>query len=337
MAGIYDSNLKQLVGAYAQDFVTWLLKGAAVIRELPTHLNRAIDVDSLYEVMLDGQKFIFHLEFQRSRDVDMAKRVLEYNVFASCKFDCTVVSFILYLKKESPIIESPLVRKLPNGEEILRFNFVTIKLWEISTDELKRTGLIGLLPLLPLTRDGAKQEVVEEVVIKLLDLSDKSMQASLLSITFTLASLAFNTQEDKNWLIGRFKMFQDILRDTEIYKLIMEEGHEKGVAEGIQKGVAEGIQKGRAEGIQKGRAEGKLEGIQEQQQRELEHQRQMLLRFVQARFPGLLQFATRQVATIRDINILENLIYKIGLTEEITDDEVRQVFNDLNKDEKDIS
>ena len=86
MAGIYDSNLKQLVGAYAQDFVTWLLKGATVIRELPTHLNRAIDVDSLYEVMLDGQKFIFHLEFQRSRDVDMAKRVLEYNVFASCKF-----------------------------------------------------------------------------------------------------------------------------------------------------------------------------------------------------------------------------------------------------------
>jgi len=321
MAGIYDSNLKQLVGAYAQDFVTWLLKGATVIRELPTHLNRAIDVDSLYEVMLDGQKFIFHLEFQRSRDVDMAKRVLEYNVFASCKFDCTVVSFILYLKKESPIIESPLVRKLPNGEEILRFNFVTIKLWEISTDELNRTGLIGLLPLLPLTREGAKQEVVEEVVIKLLDLSDKSMQASLLSITFTLASLAFNTQEDKNWLIGRFKMFQDILRDTEIYKLIMEEGHEKGVAEGIQKG----------------RAEGKLEGIQEQQQRELEHQRQMLLRFVQARFPSLLQFATRQVATITDINILENLIYKIGLAEEITEDEVRRMFSDLNKDEKDIS
>ena len=44
-------------------------------------------------------------------------------------------------------------------------------------------------------------------------------------------------------------MFQDILRDTEIYKLIAEEG----------------------------RAEEKLDGIQEQQQRELEHQRQMLL------------------------------------------------------------
>src|SRR3982074_3130110 len=120
MAGIYDSNLKQLVGAYAQDFVTWLLKDATVIRELSTHLNRAIDIDVLYQVMLDGQKFIFHLEFDGNRDVDMAKRVLEYNVFASCKFDCTVISFIIYLKKGSPVIESPLIRKLPNGEEILR-------------------------------------------------------------------------------------------------------------------------------------------------------------------------------------------------------------------------
>ena len=34
-----------------------------------------------YEVTLDGQGLIFHLEFQRHRDVDMAKRILEYNVY----------------------------------------------------------------------------------------------------------------------------------------------------------------------------------------------------------------------------------------------------------------
>ena len=33
----------------------------------------------------------------------MAKRILEYNVFASCKFDCPVISFVIYLKKESRV------------------------------------------------------------------------------------------------------------------------------------------------------------------------------------------------------------------------------------------
>lgn len=306
MAGIYDSNMKQLVGAYIQDFITWLLAGAVVTRELSGHLNRAIEVDILYEVMLDGQQLIFHLEFQRYRDVDMAKRVLEYNVYTSCKFDCTVVSFVIYLKKDGNVIESPLVRKLPNGEEILHFNFITIKLWEISTDDLKRKGLVGLLPLLPLTREGASQELVEEVVNKLLSLKDKSTQANLLSITFTLASLAFNKPEDKDWLRRRFRMFQDILRDTDIYKIIMEEGHEKGL----------------------------VEGIQLQQQRDLQHQREMFLRFVQARFPKLVHFANKQVAIITDGQILDDLIYKIGLTQ-LTEDELRKILLDLDVDNED--
>ena len=39
-----------------------------VVALLNTHLNRGIDID---------------------------KRVLEYNVFASCKYDCPVVSFVI--------------------------------------------------------------------------------------------------------------------------------------------------------------------------------------------------------------------------------------------------
>lgn len=123
MAGIWDSNLKRLVGANPQHFVTWLLAGAQVIRELSSHLNRAIDIDILCEVMLNGQRVAFHLEFQRYRDLDMAKRVLEYNVFASCKFDCTVISFVIYLKKDGNIIESPLILTLPDDREILRIQF----------------------------------------------------------------------------------------------------------------------------------------------------------------------------------------------------------------------
>ena len=92
-------------------------------------------------------------------------------------------------------------------------------------------------------------------------------------------------------------MFQDLLRDTDIYKIIVEEDHEQGVVEGHQKGLAEGLEKGRAQGL--------VEGIELQkriqQEQELQHQPEMLLHFVQARFPRLVRFAKKQIAVVTDV------------------------------------
>src|SRR5260370_39687587 len=99
VAGIWDSNLEHLVGANPGQFIQWLLPGAQYIREISAHINRGIDIDILDEAMLDGERIIFPLEFQRSNESNMANRVLEYNVFASGKYDCTVISFVIYLKQ----------------------------------------------------------------------------------------------------------------------------------------------------------------------------------------------------------------------------------------------
>ena len=84
MAGKWDSNFKHLVEANPEHFIEWLLPGAHYVRELNTHLNRGIDIDILYEVSFAGKRILVHLEFQRYEDADIDKRVLEYNVFASC-------------------------------------------------------------------------------------------------------------------------------------------------------------------------------------------------------------------------------------------------------------
>ena len=49
----------------------------------------------------------------------------------------------------------------------LYFHFIVIKLWEITAEELIQTNLIGLLPLVPLTKDGAQYEVIDEVTTNL--------------------------------------------------------------------------------------------------------------------------------------------------------------------------
>ena len=295
MAGIWDSNLKRLIGDNPEAFVIWLLPGATYIRELSQHLNRGIDIDILYEIVLDGKRVLFHLEFQRNNNANMANRVLEYNAFASCKFDCTVISFVIYLKKESKVVEPPLVRALPDGQQVLRFDYTNIKLWEIPTDDLRSVGSVGLLPLLSLTKEGGKTEIVDEAIVTIEQLSaNEDQKANLLSITLTLAALALENEKDRGWLRRRFRMYQDILRDSEIYQMIMQEG------------IEEGIEKER----------------QLQQQQKLQDQRRTIQRIVQTKFPKLARLAIEQTNSITDSAKLEDLIVFMGLSQ--TEEEAHQ-------------
>lgn len=151
MAGQWDSALKQLIKINPQHFVSWLLEGAHYVGELSPHLNRNLDMDTLHEVTLNGKQYALHIEFQRRAPTNMAKRVWEYNVLASCFLDYTVISYIIYLKKDGAVAESPFIREHPDGSEIHRFYFTNVKLWEIPTEILKQVGLVALLLLVPLT------------------------------------------------------------------------------------------------------------------------------------------------------------------------------------------
>lgn len=198
MAGKWDSNLKRLVTANPQEFVDWLLKGAVVTRELTVEFNREILIDKLYEAILRGRTVLVHVEFQRYEDEDMSWRVLEYNVFATCKYKCPVYSFVIYLKKEGKIAELPLVVPPDENYHIWHFNFTNIKLWEIPTEQFRQIRSVGILPLLPLTREGGHPSVVNEALagIERAPIS-REEQENLVTILFHLSTLGLNNPEDK--------------------------------------------------------------------------------------------------------------------------------------------
>lgn len=278
MAGIWDSNFKRLIAAHPQHFVTWLMPGATIKRELPAHLNRALDADTLYEVARNGSAEGIHVEIQRHNDTDMAGRAWKYNVFASRKHKLTFVSYILYLKKDGKIVSSPFKKSTMDGRDVHHFYFVNIKLWEIPTEHLRQLGLLGLLPLLPLTCEGTRPEVVEEVITALQQEQDATTYKNLLTITWTLASLAFESAsaKDNAWLVRRFSMYRDILHDTPIYKLIMQEEAD--------------------------------EEAQKQTQKELQNLRNLFLQIVKRRFSDIFSSATISVAAITDRERLNALI-----------------------------
>src|SRR5712692_1962123 len=208
--------------------VSWVIPGAQFGKQLPLELGvENIYADGLLQATLNGKEFLAHIEFQSSYDGRIGERLLEYNVLASRQYNyLPVYSCVIYLKNHSSVPHSPFLRGLPNGEEVVRFHYRSIELGKLVAGELLQTGLVGLLPLLPLTKDGARREVVEEMISGLVS----AEKTESLWIGYALASKVL--KDDLKWLKRRFAMLEDFLRDTHVYQEVLAEGEEKGLEKG---------------------------------------------------------------------------------------------------------
>lgn len=115
-------------------------------------------------------------------------------------------------------------------------------------------------------------------------------------------------------------MLRDIIKDTEIYQIIMEEGWEKG----LEKGREEGWEKGREKGQEEGREKGLEEG------RAAFHQ--LILEDVQDRFPELVEMAIRYVNAVADLDALKKLARNVVSANSV--DQVRALFDTLKNNQK---
>ena len=230
MAKPWDDTMKRLIRAHPQHFVSWVLKGAIFKAALSIELkNWTREADFLLDVIQNERQMLVHMEFQSHEDEDMAQRLLEYNVLATREHTRPVLSCLIYLRKDSKIAESPLIWELPNGEKILYFHFIVIKLWEITAEELIQTDLTGLLPLVPLTKDGDQYGVIDEVATKLAT----AKEYNLLEFARRFASLVFKDGSDHEWLNGRFAMYRDILEDSWVVQEERREGKRDGLRQAL--------------------------------------------------------------------------------------------------------
>jgi hypothetical protein len=165
----YDDAMKKLIGENSQDLLSWVAPGALFGKQLPYELSvENIYADGLIQASLDGNEFLAHFEFQSRNDVRIGERLLEYNVLASRQYNyLPVFSCVIYLKNHNDVPKSPFIRELPTGEEVVRFHYRSIEPGKQTSADLVQTGLVGLLPLLPLTQDGARREVVEQMITRL--------------------------------------------------------------------------------------------------------------------------------------------------------------------------
>lgn len=285
----WDDSLRKLIRANPQAFVAWVLGKAQFVRGLPEKLKSwKLEVDSLLHVVLNEQEMLLHIEFQTYNDSSMAERLLRYNVLARSEYNLPVLSCVIYLLKDGNIPRSPLSWTVPTGQEVLLFSFENIELGELLPEEILQMKEPGLLPLLPLTKGGARREVVDTMFAELK--SAGAGQTELMTIGSTLASLVFSREStsDLDWLHRRLREMHDILRESPFYQEILQEGRE------------EGLEEGREEGLQKGKVEA---------------MREMLLAIIRVRFPKLTRLAKALAAITEDPEDLQNLILKISLAQ----------------------
>jgi len=301
----YDNGTRRLMGICAQDLVEWLLPGAFCTGKLSEKFESFdIEADAMQETLFYDKLALVHVEFQSGPDTGMAQRLLEYLVMAYRRYKCPVISYVVYLKK-CALPKPPLVLTLPNGEECLRLNYKVIALPQTLYEELLAKGIKGLLPLVPLAHNGARRDVIEELILRLLPAHD-TVEKELLALLQLFASLAFGKEnkESQEWLKRRFRVLNDIFRETPAYQWILEEGRE----EGFLKGKEEGHLVGKKEG----RLEGRLEGQMEERQTLLLSMREVLVKMVQGRFPPLSALATAQADRVEDVEQIQDLLVKIS-------------------------
>lgn len=88
-------------------------------------------------------------------------------------------------------------------------------------------GLKGILPLVPLTQDGQDHDAIEYVIKKLQQPGVKKRD-ELLSLTYGLAGLVFENENDHDWLQRRFAMLEDILDESWTFRELKQKAHKEG-------------------------------------------------------------------------------------------------------------
>ena len=275
----WDHLMKALAKINPQSLVSFVLPGVTYVSEVSNNLqvhSRSIEPDVLYNILWAGQEAILHLEFQRRRDENMGKRAWEYNMITTFLSQRPVFTCVIYLKKDGNIVESPYQQKMPDGEVSHLFFFKNIKLWELPRQVFREQGLEGLLPLSPLTENGAQRVAIEEMIANL----QAVHREDLLPLAYAFAALVFERQSDRQWLKRRFDMLQDILEKSWAYQEMFQDATEKGLQKGFQQGIEQGAQ-------------------------------QTLTHYIEMRFPALASLLEKNISDIHDAEMLQRLLFDL--------------------------
>jgi predicted transposase YdaD len=234
----FDASLRSLTTRHMQDFLYWFLGDDAHFEEaLDTVFiasERRADFLSSFQDP-QGQLKLLHAEFQpQINEIDPAKyppfRMFEYAAGACRRYGQVPLQVLVLLE------DSPAARRVPDffAEANVRVSYRLIRLWEQDPQVILQSGLIGLLPLVPLMA-GSPAELLEESFAALEgQVESREEQIELMGVTALLASIRTSPDAIVSLLRGRAML--NLLEDTPLGQLLLAEREARGRTEGREEG-----------------------------------------------------------------------------------------------------
>jgi len=231
----FDATLKDLVREYPADWVSALLappqeKSVRLVAPDLSTVTAFADV-----VLMVGEEYLLHADFQTGPDANLPRRVLLYNVLLYHHFGLPVHSVVVLLRPRADRgdLTGRVRYEVRSGRGALDFTFEVVRIWERPVESLLEGGL-GTLPLAPLGRlpEGVAPEqglaaVVARMAERVTVEAPPPVAAHLLTAAFVLTGLRVPTAE-------ALQLFQGVraMRDSSTYQYILDEGRAEGLADG---------------------------------------------------------------------------------------------------------
>jgi predicted transposase YdaD len=238
----YDDAFKDLAEQDPEALLRLLdaFPPGATVTPLPREVSvQALLPDQPYEVNVAGHRHITHLEAQTYYPDDMPQREVDYSIRLWIKYRLPIYTYVLVFLPVGMPKEVPKSITTDAGDITVTVRFRVIGLWEIPAEKALGLRSAHLLPFVPLMNGGV-EELTESMRV-LANLTDETRRRELALHFVMIGGLRYN-RVDLLEMLGRLDMVfpMEILKQSEMYKLIEEEATEKGLQKGLQQGLQEG-------------------------------------------------------------------------------------------------
>jgi hypothetical protein len=273
----YDSSLKSLLEGLAAQVIPELLAGAKVEEELNCEvLKPPLRADRVYQIRYKGVSCILQVELETKAAAKIVRRLLEYYGILYRKYGKPIISVVIYPFRTT-IPESPL-RILIDGEEVLTFHFHVIALWTLDARYYVGRRVVSMYALLP-AMQGATYNILKQALDEMKEEyhgQRRRLAEQILLFDTFLQRADIVSSEDKHKIEEYMDMFNSLLEESSF--------------------------------VRKKRAEGKIEGA-------MEALRQVIVEFVQTRFPALTVLAQQQVIHVNEPQRLHALFMQLAIVD----------------------
>ncbi len=233
--------------------------------------------DRVYKIFYRDEPHILHIEFQISGDADLPARLHVYWSVLYQDYRLPIITVVVYPFR-TMLAKSPLC--VTSGEqELLRFNYRILPLFEQDGTTYVRTHALSMYPLLP-TMQHVDHTLIKQALDEMVNFYRD--QEVVLAQQFTWMNIFLErtdtiASEEKQKIREVMKMLDRLWEESPR--------------------VQETFAKGKAEG----RAEGQVEGL-----------RLSVATITAARFPALAELARRKAASIDQPDALKLLLEQIS-------------------------